>query len=116
MSMPTNRYFEPKLRKITGADKKDLRELVYEAVAERRPPGTFKLMLDGQRPVVNVRCLITMCTKQHDIYSLFDLIGDRIDQWTYVLYPPDVVTKLLREELDFDFHDEPQRCDRWRVE
>lgn len=110
-----NRYFPPTHRKITGADKKDLREVVFEALAERRPPGTFRLMLDGQRPVVNVRCLITSGTKSHDLIALFDVLGDRIDSWTYVLHPLDIVRKLAVEEFDFDFADRVGPNDKWRL-
>lgn len=113
--MMLNRYFEPQHRKTTGAEKKDVREVIFEALAARRPPGTLRLMLDGQRPVVYIRTLINSGTQLPMIVEIFNCLGERIDQYLYVLYPLDICRKLAAEDLDFEFEDEAKPGDRWKT-
>lgn len=87
---------------------------LYDALLAGTPPGTLLLMLDGQRPVVSVAGWRTPKCNPHEITRIMSEIGEKVERFTFVLWPLDITRKLAAESglLQFEFPDMTQR--KWK--
>lgn len=83
----------------------DCVSFLYDALLAGTPPGSLLLMLDGDRPVVSVRCWKIGRSSVTDIIRVMKDIGERVDATTWVLWPLDITRKLAVESdrLQFEF-------------
>lgn len=80
---------------------------LYDALLAGKPPGKLLLMLEGDRPVVNVSVWrkTSRTTTPNEITHVMREIGERADAMTWVLWPLDITRKLASESdlLQFEF-------------
>lgn len=86
-------------------DNTDPLSKLYEALVAGEPPGRLLLMLEGNRPVVTVQGFRTPKCDPHAIVRMMNEIGEKVERFTFVLFPLDITRKLAAESdlLDFEF-------------
>lgn len=87
---------------------------LYDALLAGAPPGHLLLMLDGNRPVVTVQGWRTPKSNPHEITRIMNEIGEKVERFTFVLWPLDITRKLASESdlLQFEFPDMTER--KWK--